>query len=59
MDVRQFIKYCVTEFITDLSQFYIWRFLYIQWRSQNAEKVTHTKGRLLYQAMILYNNVPF
>ena len=27
--------------------------------SQNAEKVTHIKGRLLYQAMILYNYVPF
>ena len=24
-----------------------------QWRSQNAEKVKHTKGRLLDQAMIL------
>ena len=30
-----------------------------QWRSKNAEKVTHIKGRLLYQAMILYNYVPF
>ena len=30
-----------------------------QWHSQNAEKVTHIKGRLLYQAMILYNYVPF
>ena len=30
-----------------------------QWRSQNAEKVTHIKGRLLYQAMILYNYVTF
>ena len=26
---------------------------------QNAEKVTHIKGRLLYQATIIYNNVPF
>ena len=34
-----------------------WNFA--QWRSQNAEKVTHIKGRLLYQAMILYNYVPF
>ena len=25
----------------------------------NAEKVMHIKGRLLYQAMILYNYVPF
>ena len=31
----------------------------MQWRSQNAEKVTHIKGRLLYQAVILYKYVPF
>ena len=31
----------------------------LQWRSQNTEKVTHIKGRLLYQAMIPYNYVPF
>ena len=30
-----------------------------QWRGQNAEKNTHIKGRLLYQATILCNNVPF
>ena len=30
-----------------------------QWRSQNAEKAMHTKGRLLDQAMILFNRVPF
>ena len=30
-----------------------------QWRSQNAEKVTHLKERLLDQAMILFNGVPF
>ena len=30
----------------------------IQWRSQNAKKVTHTKERLLDQAMILFNSVP-
>ena len=30
-----------------------------QWRIQNAEIVTHIKGRLLYQAMILYSYVPF
>ena len=29
--------------------------LVTQWRCQNAEKVTHTKGRLPYQAIILYN----
>ena len=33
--------------------------VYCQWRSQNAEKDTHTKGRLLDQAMILFNCVPF
>ena len=32
---------------------------HLQWHSQNAEKVTHIKGRLLYQAMVLYNYVPF
>ena len=31
----------------------------IQWRSQNAEKVTYIKGRLLYQAAILFNCVLF
>ena len=30
-----------------------------QWHSQNVDKVTHIEGRLLYQAMILYNYVPF
>ena len=30
-----------------------------KWRCQNAEKVTHIKGRLLNQAMILFNCVPF
>ena len=30
-----------------------------KWCSQNAEKVMHIKGRLLDQAMILYNYVPF
>ena len=30
-----------------------------QRRSQNAEKVTHIKGRPLDQAMILFNCVPF
>ena len=30
-----------------------------QWRSQTVENVMHMKGRLLYQAMILYNYVPF
>ena len=31
----------------------------LQWRSQTLEKVTHTKGRLLDQAVILSNCVPF
>ena len=31
----------------------------IQWRSQNAEKDTQIKGRLLFQALILYNYAPF
>ena len=30
-----------------------------QWCSQNAEKVTHIKGKLLYQALILYNYIFF
>ena len=30
-----------------------------QWCSQNAENVTHIKGRLLGQAVILFNCVPF
>ena len=30
-----------------------------QRRSQNAEKITHIKGRLLDQAMIFFNCVPF
>ena len=31
----------------------------LQWHSQNAEKVMHIKGRLLDQAMILFNCVHF
>ena len=31
----------------------------IQWHSQNAEKVTHIKGRLLDQAVVLFNCVLF
>ena len=31
----------------------------ISWRSQNVEKVMHIKGRLLDQAMILFNCFPF
>ena len=30
-----------------------------QWRSQNAEKVTDIKGRILDQADILFNCIPF
>ena len=30
-----------------------------QWRSQNFQKVTHIKGRLLYQAMFLFNYTLF
>ena len=30
-----------------------------QWRSQNTAKATHIKGRLLDQAVILFNCVPF
>ena len=30
-----------------------------QWRSQNAEKVMHIKGRLLDQTLILFNGVLF
>ena len=33
--------------------------IYFQWRSQKAEKVMHIKGRLLDQALILFNSVPF
>ena len=32
---------------------------YKQWRSQNTEKVMHIKGRLLDQAMILFQLRPF
>ena len=32
---------------------FYWQYIYLnQWRSQNAEKVTHIKGRLLEQAVI-------
>ena len=34
-------------------------FILLQWRVQNAEKVTHIKGRLLDQAMVLSHYVPF
>ena len=33
--------------------------IHVQRRSQNAEKVTHIKGRQLDQAMILFSSVPF
>ena len=35
---------------------FIWIF---QQRSQNAEKVTHMKGKLLEKAVILFNCIPF
>ena len=31
----------------------------LQWRNQNAEKVTHIKGRLMDQSVVLFNRVPF
>ena len=34
-------------------------FISFQWPSQNAEKVTHIKGRLLDQAVILMKWFPF
>ena len=30
-----------------------------KWRSQKAEKVTHIKGRILGQGMLIFNCVPF
>ena len=42
------------------SQAVIWKYRdHRQWRSQNVEKVTHIKGRLLGQAMVLFYCVPF
>ena len=35
------------------------KILYLQRRSQNAEKVTHIKERLLDQAINLFNCIPF
>ena len=32
---------------------------HMEWRSQNSEKVTHIKGRLLEQVVILFNRAPF
>ena len=40
-----------------IASFHYWYMA--QWRGQNFEKGTHFKGRLLYQAMDLYNYVPF
>ena len=31
---------------------------HVQWRSQNAQTVTHVKGRLLDEAVILFNCIP-
>ena len=31
----------------------------VQCHSQNAKKVTHIKGRLLDQAVVLFNSLPF
>ena len=36
-----------------------WKSYQCQWRSLNAEKSTHIKGRLLDQAMVFFNCVPF
>ena len=33
--------------------------IHVQWRSQKADKITHIKGRILYQAVILFNYVSF
>ena len=35
------------------------QYYHVMWRSHNAEKIMHIKGRLLYQALILYKYVPF
>ena len=45
--------------LTESSQWNICKFIYKQWRSQNAEKVKHIQGRLLKQAVILTNCVLF
>ena len=45
--------------MVDLYAELILQFCASQWRSQNAGKVTHIKGRLLDQAVIIFNCVPF
>ena len=40
-------------------QYYMYQVSENQWRNQNAVKVTHIKGRLLDQAVILFNGFSF
>ena len=41
------------------SNYFCLFFKHFQWCNQNAENVTHLKGRLLNQAVILFNCFPF
>ena len=50
---------CRSSEITKLQPIYVSDLKHIQQRSLKAEKVPHIKGRLLNQAMILFNCVPF
>ena len=47
---------CTFFYLISLSFVSLYHF---QWRSQNAEKVTHIRGKLLNQAVILFNCVRF
>ena len=46
--------------LADLCHYFITKYQHVkQWHSQNTEKVTRIKGRLLEQAMIHFSCVPF
>ena len=51
---RKLLRRCST-----YVRLYSGKLVFQQWNSLNAEKVTHIKGRLLDQATILFNYVPF
>ena len=58
LDTSQVLHSIETMSFFQMKGKFVFLFSY-QWRSQDAEKVTHITGRLLDQAVILFNRVPF
>ena len=58
------LRFCIDEVYQHLIFYRFMLTIYldpfnVQWRSQNTKKIMHIKGRLLDQALILFNRVPF